>query len=266
MSIEPDAILSHVPEGLRKPLIDTYREIAENFAEHRWEPSELNGGKFCEVVYSILVGSLSGSYASAPSKPRDMKQACLALEQNAASSNPGDRSLRILIPRMLLPLYEVRNNRGVGHVGGDVNPNLMDATVVFSMASWILAELVRIYHAVSTAAAQETVDALSERRLPLVWSPDGSLKRVLSTQLSASDQTLLLLHQHLGWTDDDNLFKSVEYSNKSVFRNKILKLLHKQRMIEYDVSTRSAKISPKGSAFVEENIVRPYINRNAGAR
>jgi hypothetical protein len=85
----------------------------------------------------------------------------------------------------------------VGHVGGEVDPNLMDATVVYSMTSWILAELIRVFHNVSTKEAQEAVDALSERKLPLIWSPNGQLKRVLDTSLGARDQTLLLLHQAL---------------------------------------------------------------------
>ena len=119
MSVDPAKLFSTLPKGLRDSLMDTYREIATNFSEHRWEPAELNGGKFCEVVYTIAQGSITGTLASSPSKPRDMKTACLALE--TAPANPallGDRSLRILIPRMLLPLYEIRNNRGVGHVGG----------------------------------------------------------------------------------------------------------------------------------------------------
>ena len=259
MSINADKLLSAVPDGLRSPLIETYREISANYAEHRWEPSELNGGKFSEVVYTIISGALSGTYALSPTKPQNMRNSCLALEQTATTGAPGARSLRILIPRMILSLYEVRNNRGVGHVGGDVNPNLMDATVVFAMSSWILAELIRVFHFLSTDEAQEAVDALSERKLPLVWSPGGELKRVLSNALSISDQTLLLLHQHVGWMDDDTLFKSVEYSNKSVYRNKVLKALHKDRLLEYNISTRSVKISPKGSGHVEHTIVAPHL-------
>jgi hypothetical protein len=156
----------------------TYQEIAKNFAEHRWEPSELNGGKFCEVVYTIVESVIVGSTPSKPSKPQNMVVACRGLE--TAPMRPGrtgDRSLRILIPRVLSALYEIRNNRGVGHAGGDVDPNFMDATAVYAMASWTLAELVRIFHGVSTREAQETFDALVERKIALVWEVDQKRTR-----------------------------------------------------------------------------------------
>ena len=184
-----------------------------------------------------------------------MRNACLDLENKPNTGKPGDRSIRMLIPRTLLTLYEVRNNRNVGHGGGDVDPNMMDATAVFSLASWVLAELIRIYHAVSTAEAQEAVNALSERKLPLVWSPGGDLKRVLDTSLTAADQTLLILHQSLACVNEQDLFNSVEYSNATVYRSKVLGKLHKDRMIEYDKAGKLARISPKGSGYVEKEIV-----------
>jgi hypothetical protein len=259
VNLDASKLLAAIPAGLRDPLFETYREIASNFAEHRWEPSELKGGHFCEVVYTILDGSISGTFAASPSKPANMKDACLALEKNSATGKTGDRSLRILIPRVLLPLYEIRNNRGVGHVGGDVDPNLMDATAVFGMASWVLAELIRVFHQVTTAEAQAAVDALSERKLPLVWSPGPGLKRVLDTTLSAADQTLLLLHQSLAWVEESSLFSSVEYSNASAYRTNVLVKLHAKRLIEYDKAEKRARISPKGSARVEKEIVAPRL-------
>lgn len=259
MKLDPKTLLAGIPAGLRDPLFEEYRVIASNYAEHRWGPSELTGGRFSEVVYTILDGAVSGTFAAAPSKPSNMRNACLDLEKKPNIGKPGDRSIRVLIPRTLLTLYEVRNNRNVGHVGGDVDPNLMDATVVFSLASWVLAELVRIYHSVSTAEAQEAVDALSERKLPLVWSPDGDLKRVLDTSLSAADQTLLILHQTLAWMAEPDLFKSVEYSNATVYRSKVLGKLHKDRMIEHDKLGKRARISPKGSGYVEKEIVAPRM-------
>src|SRR4029079_6642275 len=110
----------------------------------RWEPSELNGGKLCEVAYSILKGYVDGRMPPRPKKPRNMVDACRALE--AADDSVFPRSVRIQIPRMLIALYEIRNNRGVGHVGGDVNPNEMDSRVVLETSKWIMAELVRLFH------------------------------------------------------------------------------------------------------------------------
>ena len=122
--------LSAIPDGLRLSLLSEYGSIVQNYSEHRWTPSELSGGKFCEIVFTILDGYAKGSYAVSPSKPSDFVAACRQLEQNKHVP----RSFQILVPRLLPALFEVRNNRGVGHVGGDVDPNHMDATFVLSRA------------------------------------------------------------------------------------------------------------------------------------
>jgi hypothetical protein len=265
VSIDPAKLLARIPAGLRDPLLETYREIASNFLERRWGPSELEGGKFSEVVYTIIDGWLKGTFPAGPSKPRDMRGACYAIESSALSGKPEDRSMRILIPRMLPPLYEIRNNRNVGHVGGDVDPNQMDAVAVYSIASWVMGELVRVFHRTSVKEAQEAVDALAERKLSLIWDP-GTVKRVLDTKLTAGDQTLLLLHQSISWVAENDLLNSVEYSNTTGYRSKVIMKLHKARLIEYDKANKRAKISPKGSLYVEESVLQTRAKKTSGTQ
>jgi len=257
--IEPAKILSGIPPGLRHPLIESYNKIASNYAEHRWEPAELNGGKFSEVVYTIIEGCIGGKFAGKPSKPANMTAACRDLEKVAPNpTRPGDRSLRILIPRVLQGLYEIRNNRGVGHVGGDVDPNFLDATAVYAMASWILAELVRIFHAATTKEAQEAVDLLIERKHPLIWEFED-IRRVLDSGMEKGDQALLLLHAKPSWVPEKDLLSWVEYSNPNVFQKKILKPFHKSRLIEYDQKQRRVRISPLGVEEVERRILKTKV-------
>jgi hypothetical protein len=254
--LDPSKVLAGIPAGLRDPLFHSYQEIVTNFAEHRWEPSELNGGKFCEVVYTIISGILGGSFPSKPSKPKSMLFACQALEKiPGLATRVGDHSLRILIPRVLPVLYDIRSNRGVGHVGGDVDPNFMDASAVYAMASWTLAELVRIFHGITTKEAQETVDALVERKIALVWEVE-QIKRVLDPGMNKADQTLVLLYSKPSWVPEQDLFNWVEYSNANDFRKNILRILHKNRLIEYDALQHRARISPLGSKQVEQQILK----------
>jgi hypothetical protein len=256
--IPPAETLSTIPKGLRDPLILCFNEVARNFAEHRWEPAELNAGKFCEVVYTILEGAVSGTFASKASKPAKMVDACRALEGKPANAaRPGDRSLRILIPRILPALYEIRNNRGVGHVGGDVDPNFQDAVAVYQMTSWIMAELVRIFHQVSLEEAQRTVDGLVERKHPVIWH-QGGIRRVLDPSLLKSDQALFLLYSAGGWIDDGELAGWVEYQNLTEFRNKVLRPFHKKRLIEYDGNLHRVHLTPRGSEDVEQRLLPKY--------
>lgn len=261
--IDSKKLLAGLPIGLRDPLIACYQEIAANYAEHRWEPAELNGGKLCEVAFTIIDGALSGSFPSKPSKPANMVDSCRALEKKpAVASRVGDRSLRILLPRMLTALYEIRNNRNVGHVGGDVDPNYLDATAVFGMSSWVIAELVRIFHNVSTKEAQESVDTLVERRIPLIWDV-GPVRRVLDSTMPARDQVLLLLHQRPGWISEKELASCVEYKSITLFRSRVLAKLHAERLIEYARPSAQARISPKGTMDVEERILRTRSTRTS---
>jgi hypothetical protein len=252
--IDSTLLLANLPEQLRSQLLQCYAEIMRNYAERRWEPAELNGGKLCEVVYTIVHGAVTGIYAPSASKPKNMVQACQGLEGMPADANRvGDRSLRILLRRLLPFLYEIRNNRGVGHVGGDVSPNRSDAEAVATMASWMMAELVRVFHNVPLEEAQAVVDSRVERRHPLIWKVENT-KRVLDPSLSKITQTLLLLYSETGWTDASQLCDWVEYSNQSVFKAKVLKVLHSRRLIEFDACRAVARISPLGVAEVESKL------------
>jgi hypothetical protein len=249
---EINEILARIPEGLRGPMVETFTTIVRNYRENRWEPSELNGGKFCEVVYTILGGHIDGVFPQTPTKPRNMLEACKALE-NHGSQFP--RAITIQIPRMLIALYEIRNNRGVGHIGGDVNPNPMDARVVLEMAKWILADLVRVFHpqSISIEDATSLVEAISDRTVPVVWST-GSSRRVLDPDLSMREQTLLLLYSVNGPVLADELFKWVEHSNFAVYKRDVLRRAHVARLLEFSETSGSVSLSPIGVREVETRL------------
>lgn len=254
--INPVQALAGLPANLRNELIDSYREITRNFVQRRWEPSELNGGKFAEVAFCIVNGAVNGSFPLKATKPKNMADACRALEGKPANvALVGDKSLRVFIPRALIFLYDIRNQRGVGHVGGDVDANNMDASAVVAMASWVMAELVRIFHGVSTKEAQDTVEALVERKTPLIWEVEG-VKRVLDPGMGAKDQALLFLHHSTGWVAASDLQKWVEYKNTTNFRDNVLSPLHKARLLEFDTRSDRSRISPTGAADVELRLLK----------
>jgi hypothetical protein len=242
--------LSAIPDGLRLPLLTEYQSIVQNFSEHRWSPSELSGGKFCEIVFTILDGHAKSAYAASPAKPKDFVGACRRLESNAH----GPRSFQILIPRILPALYEVRNNRGVGHVGGDVDPNHMDAVFVLTSCNWIMAELIRVFHNVPVKEAQDIVDELAERRMPLLWISD-SMRRVLDPSLSLRDQILVLLCTSPAKVFTADLMSWTDYKNTTYFK-KLLRLMHKDRLIELSNDAKTAFILPPGDKLATEIVGR----------
>jgi hypothetical protein len=246
--ITASAALSAIPAGLRDPLVAEYQSIVQNFLEHRWLPSELGGGRFSEIVYTILDGHAKKSYATGPAKPPDFVSACRQMEKNKQPHVP--RSFQILIPRVLPALYEIRNNRSVGHVGGDVDPNHMDAVAVLSMSNWVMAELVRAFHGLPVDEAQKVVDLLAEMRVPIIWS-DGNVKRVLRPKLKLPEQLQLLIATSIPDVSLNELISWTEAKDKTHFL-KTVRRLHKDRLIEYTPSTARVKILPPGTKAVQE--------------
>jgi hypothetical protein len=249
--IAASAALSAIPSGLRDPLLKEYRTIVQNFLEQRWLPSELHGGRLSEIVYAILDGQAKKSYAAAPSKPGNFVDACKKLETNKLPHVP--HSFQILIPRMLPALYDVRNNRNVGHVGGDVNPNHMDAVAVLSMANWIMGELVRVFHNLSTTEAQQFVDALAEVRLPIVWTGENGVKRVLEPELKLHEQILLLVAVSIPDVTSSQLIEWVEYDDTK-YLMRTIRNLHKKRNLEFTEKTDRIRILPPGSKAIQDLI------------
>ena len=243
------AVLAGLPAGIRNELVSALNKITTNYREGRWEPAELNGGKLCEVIYSIIRGHADGAIPSRASKPKNMVDACKDLEKEAQLP----RSLRIQVPRMLIALYEIRNNRGVGHVGGDVDPSHMDSVAVLYVAKWLVAELIRVFHNVDTAEATLAVDALVERELPIVWAVNGK-KRILAEKLSQRDKTLLLLYSEPGAVREADLRTWVEAANASAYRRDVLRKAHSERLLEYDEAKRTVRLSPKGARYAEEHL------------
>lgn len=248
-------LLGTLPQALRDELLEAYNLIIKNYREGRWAPSELDGGKLCEVVYTILRGYIDGTFPSKSSKPRDLFHACLLLEHEP---NTIPRSIRIQLPRMLIALYEIRNNRGVVHVGGEVNANRMDATCILYMSKWIIAELIRLFHSVDTENAEAAIEVIVERIIPVVWKI-GDKYRILDTTATMKEKTLLFLHQNTTPLSELALFDWVEHSNATNYRRDVLRPLHRLKLIEYDEDKKLVHISPKGILFVDKNII-PKMN------
>lgn len=250
-----NSALAGIPDGrLRSKLIDSYLDLKRAHMEARYDLAGLNAGKFCEVALRIAQQRVLGASTPLGRRIVNFADECRALVTSPIAVAP--ESIREIIPRALLFLYTVRNKRGIGHVGGDIDANRVDAMTMAQTADWIVCELIRLFHGLSLEDAQDIVDALSTRQLPLIWEVGGK-KRVLLAGLSAADEVLLLLYaenQMAVLTED--LCSWVEYSNPSVFRRKVLQKLHAERLVEYDTESELVHLSPKGVAKVEAALLR----------
>lgn len=245
--------LAGVSSSFRSKLIKTYLDLKRNCAESRYDAAGLATGKFCEVVLRLLQNTVHGSFVAFGTRIGNFTDECRRLI--VAPSTSGSESERVVVPRALAYLYTMRNKRGIGHVGGDVDANAIDTATMARTADWIVCELIRIHHGLSLEEAQDIVDGIAVRQLPTIWEVGGK-KRVLKDGLKTRDQVLLLLYSS---ADSavllEDLCDWVEYSNPAVFKNKVIRSLHQERFVEHDRDTDSVVLSPKGANRVEENLL-----------
>lgn len=249
--------LNGVPTTIRKRLIKSYLELKSNLSESRHEAAGLSAGKLCEAVLRLLQDRALGEHTPFGKQIPNFANECRRIITSQSNVQLSE-SEKAILPRAIVFLYTMRNKRGIGHVGGDVDPNAIDSALIGQTADWIICELIRVHHQLSFEEAQDLVDSLAIRQLPDIWEVAGK-KRVLRDGLRASDEALLLLYSakdQVVLTED--LIGWIEYSNPRVFKSNVLRKLHERRHVEWDKEGDFIVLSPKGSIYVEENL----LNKN----
>ena len=251
--IELKDALAGIDSSFRGRLLKSYNGLKTAFLDGNYDACGLRAGRFCEVLLRWAQNEVMGSFTPFGTKLTNFKGECEVLENTPKTA--GHESVRILIPRALSFLYTLRNKRGIGHEGGDVDANEIDAATAVRLADWCICELIRLQYPISLEEAQALCDALAARQLPQIWEVFGK-KRVLIKGLNYPDQTLLLLYSsHDSAVPSEDLFEWTEHSNQASYRKDVLKRMHKNRMIEYDQESQMVAISPLGIERVESELL-----------
>lgn len=255
---ELDQCLQAIPTSFRNRIIKEYVRIKTRFRKGEFDSSGLSCGKFCEEVLRFLQQHLTGSHIGFTDEIKNFHHKVGELEK--VDKSIGNDSLRIIIPRSLAFLYTMRNKRNIGHSGGDVEANEIDAHMISKVSDWVVCELIRIFYRSSLEEAQQIVDVIATRNLPEVWEINGK-KRVLLDNVSARDKVLILTYsQESKGVFFEDLLDWVEYSNVSVFKRKVLGPLHTKNLVEYDQELNMVFISPKGIKEVEDSFFNQIVN------
>jgi hypothetical protein len=133
----------------------------------------------------------------------------------------------------------------------------MDANAVLSLASWVMAELVRVFHGLNIAEAQRAVDAIAERKTSLIWS-DGDIRRILDTSLPLKHQILLLTATSASNVQVNDLLRWTEYKDRRYFM-RLLRKMHKERLLELSQNETLVHVLPPGSKLVENFLAKQQI-------
>jgi hypothetical protein len=253
-----DEALGGVEKNFKKRIISTYLELKHRHEKasfnHEYDSSGLSAGKFCETIFRFTEYELnSGNFTPFSGKITNLVKAFQEFEKTAKVL--GHESLRLTIPRAVILIYTLRNKRGIGHVGGDIDANAIDGSTIVKLADWVICELIRVYHTMSFEEAQAVVDSLNTKSIPTIWEVNGK-KRVLKKGLPYKDQVLLLTYSEVdNAVAVEDLFTWTQYSSLSMFRSSVLAPLHKEKLIEYDTELDFVHLSPIGISQVEKSLL-----------
>ena len=250
MSISESALLTslqaHLPRDVLTELLKEYKLIKQQFFLNKFQPAELNGGRFAECALRLLEFVDQGSFTPFGTQ-LNSENIINRLPNNVALPN----TIRFFIPRLTRVVLDVRNKRDVAHVGGEVNPNYSDSLFIVHSADWILTEIVRHYHACSVDQAAAIVSTLNEVQVPIIDEINGFV-RVLDTSLKTADKVLVILYsKQPDSVAEGDLRKWIEYKNSTDFKKKILNVLHKDALIHFEQGV--CVLTKKGILYVEKS-------------
>jgi hypothetical protein len=171
-------------------LLHHHQAMVKEFQQGSWEECISKAGKFVEAVLKALW--VHTRNAIGPAREFKVDKVINQLPNFTTF----DDSVRLTIPRACRFAYDIASNRGARHDPTEVDPNVMDATAVVAMNAWILGELIRYAQkgSLKPADVQALVDALAEKKYPLMEDVDGRTYFHIPGS-SARDIALLLLWQ-----------------------------------------------------------------------
>lgn len=174
---------------LAQDLVDEFVSQGRRFIQGDWEPSQLDGGQFCEILARIIYHQDSGNL-NAGRKFED----CIAyIENDQVTHHINPRHDAIHLAKVIKTIYKFRSQRGAIHISPNYKPNHMDSKVVADMVHWAFAETLRIFWNGDREQVAKAIRELLHFDVPAIGKFEDVL-RVQRTDLSVAEEILVLLH------------------------------------------------------------------------
>jgi hypothetical protein len=200
--------------SLAEALVDEFVSAERRFVQRDWEPAELDGGQFCEVLARALYSWDSGNVNAA--RPLDECVKYLRNDQVSHAIQP--RKTALHLAKVIETVYKFRNDRGVAHVSPTYKANHMDAKFVMEAIRWCMTETLRVFWQGDPEKAAKAIRELLQFDVPCI----GVFAEVIvvqRTDLTAEEEVLVLLHYagEIGFTRQE-LDRHAQVSARSVGR------------------------------------------------
>jgi hypothetical protein len=197
-----DALTKHYVLAKEHDLVDDFHGV------------ESNVGLFCEAAIRICASVASVSFKDIGDNSFKFEVAYQSVQATSASA--ANDSIRLLIPHILKSAYTIRSRRGVDHVGL-VQPNHIDARIMMASGDWAMAEFTRLYLNVQPKEAQAIIEALVERKIPIVEKVAGQLV-FLEAGFELGERIVIALYAHVTPLSRSEIVAAIKAPPASAYR------------------------------------------------
>lgn len=163
--------------------------MEHRYIQRDWEPTELDGGQFCEVLARILFHQDSGILKPAKSFDDCAKY----IEDDKVPHLFAVRQDPLLLIRSLRTIYKLRSKRGAVHVSPSYTANEMDSRYMIESIRWCMNETLRLFWNGDREEVARAIRELIQFDVPCVGKYETALL-VQRTDLTAEEEILVLLH------------------------------------------------------------------------
>lgn len=174
---------------LATQLVDEFVSMERRYIQRDWEPAELDGGQFCEVLARALYHYDSGNLNQ--SKPFDDCLKYIEEERNPHALTP--RHDAIHLAKVLRTVYKFRSQRGAVHISPTYTPNHMDAKYLIEAVRWCMNETMRTFWGGDRERVAKAIRELLQFDVPCVGVFEDVIV-VQRTDLTPEEEVLVLLH------------------------------------------------------------------------
>jgi hypothetical protein len=191
--IEKQSILVRISPPLdhllANQLLDEFVSAERRFIQRDWEPAELDGGQFCEILARILYHMDSGNLNAGKAFDDCVKY----LENDQVQHALSPRQECLHLARVLRTVYKFRSQRGAVHISPTYTPNHMDSKLVIECVRWAMNETLRLFWQGDREKVARAIRELLQFDVPCVGVFEDVIL-VQRTDLQAEEELLILLH------------------------------------------------------------------------
>ncbi len=179
--------------ALATQLVDEFVSMERRYIQRDWEPAELDGGQFCEILARVLYHLDSAT----PNPGKDFRE-CVDYVEDPKGHHVGKHAINprhdgIHLVRVLATMYKFRSQRGAVHISPSYGPNQMDARFLMESVRWCFNETLRIFWNGDREQVAKTVRELLQFDVPCIGKYEDVLL-VERTDLAPDEEVLVLLH------------------------------------------------------------------------